>query len=72
MDRHEMDFLEPNCPFIIIRKLTVEVIEKAIRAHTQDNAYWLKLHHFLESLKSDMFNKSQEDQDTAYDSFNID
>ena len=67
MNRQEMDFLEPGCPFIIVRKLTIEVIEKAIHAHTQDNAYWLKLHHFSESIKSDMFNELQEDQDKADD-----
>ena len=67
MNRQEMDFLEPGCPFIIVRKLTIEVIEKEIHAHTQDNAYWLKLHHFSESIKSDMFNELQEDQDKADD-----
>ena len=71
MNQHEMDFLEPGCPFIIVRKLTMEVIEKAIHAHTQDNAYWLKLHHFSESIKSDMFNKLQEDQDKAHDAFSL-
>ena len=56
MNRHEMDFLEPGCPFIIVRKLTMEVIEKAIHAHTQDNAYWLKLHHFSSFIEPGMFN----------------
>jgi len=50
----------------------MEVIEKAINAHTQDNAYWLKLHHFSGSIKSDMFKKLQEDQDKAHDSLGID
>jgi hypothetical protein len=72
MNRHEMDFLEPGCPFIIVRKLTMEVIEKAIHAHTQDDAYWLKLHHFSGSIESDMFDKLQEDQDKLDDSFDID
>ena len=62
MNRHEMDFLEPGCPSIIVRKLTMEVIEKAIHGHTQDNAYWLKLHHFSACIKSDMFNELQEDE----------
>jgi len=70
-NRHGMDFLEPGCPFIIVRKLTMEVIEKAIDPYTQDNAYWLKLHHFSGSIKSDMFKKLQEDQDKAHDSFDI-
>lgn len=71
MNRHEMDFLEPGCPFIIVRKLTMEIIEKAIDAHTQDNAYWLKLHHFSGSIESDMFKKLQEDDDKLYDSLDI-
>ena len=72
MNRHEMDFLEPGCPFIIVRKLTVEVIEKAIHAHTQDDAYWLKLHHFSGDIKSDIFNTLQEDEHKADNSFDID
>ena len=54
---YEMDFLEPGYPFIIVKKLTMEVIEKAIYAHTQGNAHWSKLHHFSRSIKSGMFNK---------------
>jgi hypothetical protein len=72
MNQHEMDFLEPGCPFIIVRKLTMEVIKKAIHAHTQYDAYWLKLHHFSGSIESDMFDKLQEDQDKLHDSFDID
>jgi hypothetical protein len=68
MNRHETDFMEPGCLFIIVRKLTMEVIEKAIHAHIQDDAYWLKLHHFSGSIKSEMFNKLQEDRDKRYDS----
>ena len=71
MNRNEMDCLEPGCPFIIVKKLTIEVIEKVIHAHTQDNAYWLKLHHFSGSIKSDMFNKLQKDQDKTDDYFDI-
>ena len=49
----------------------MEVIEKAIHTHTQDNAYWLKLHHFSGSIKSDMFTQLQEDQENAQDSVDI-
>ena len=63
MNKNEMDFLEPGCPFIIVRKLKMEVILKAIHAHVRENAYWLKLHHLLASIDSDMFDKLQKDQD---------
>lgn len=72
MNRRKMDFLGPGCPFIVVRKLTMEVIEKAIHAHTQDDAYWLKLHHFSESIESDMFNKLQEEEEKAYINLKID
>ena len=39
MNQHGMHFLEPGYPFIIVRNLTMEVIEKAIHAHTQNNVY---------------------------------
>lgn len=74
MNRHEMDFLEPGCPFVIVIKLTVEVIEKAIHAHAQNDAYWLKLHHFSQSIESAVFRKLleelakiREDEDKARD-----
>lgn len=69
MNRHEMDFLEPGYPFIIDRKLTMEVIKKAIHSDTQDDAYWLKLDHFSVSIKNDIFKKLQEDEDKAYAPF---
>lgn len=71
MNRDGMDFLEPGCLFLIVKELTIEVIEKAIHAHTQDNAYWLKLHHFSGSITNDMFKKLQEDEDRMHDSFDI-
>lgn len=70
MNKNEMDFLEPGCPFIIVRKLTMEVIEKAIHAHAQDDGYWLKLNHFSGTIDSGMFDKLQEDQDKESDSCN--
>ena len=45
MDEMKSDFLEAGCPFIIVKKLTKEVIEQAIKSFAKDDAYWLKLHH---------------------------
>jgi hypothetical protein len=72
MEKNEENFIEPGYPFIIVRKLTMEIIEKAIHDHTRDNAYWLKLHHFSGSIDSDMFDKLQEDQDKLHNSFDVD
>lgn len=71
MNRHGMDFLEPGCPWIIVRELTMEVIEKAIHAHTRDNAYGLKLYHFSESIPNDMFTTLQDYEDKENDFLGI-
>jgi hypothetical protein len=42
MDRGEIYFLGPGCSFIIVKKLTKEIIEEAVETFVENNAYWLK------------------------------
>lgn len=44
MDNEKSDFLSPGDPMIIVRKLTKEVVEKAIQAYAEDQAYYLKFY----------------------------
>jgi len=44
MDYEKSDFLSPGDPMIIVRKLTKEVVEKAIEAYAEDEAYNLKFY----------------------------
>lgn len=44
MDNEKSDFLSPGDPMIIVRKLTKEVVEKAIEAYAEDKAYYLKFY----------------------------
>lgn len=47
MDKEKMDYEEPGYPFIIVNKLTKEIIEQAIKAFAQEaDRYWLKIYHF--------------------------
>jgi hypothetical protein len=48
MNNEKSDFLSPGDPMIIVRKLTKEVVEKAIEAYAEDEAYYLKFYaaHF--------------------------
>jgi len=62
-----MNFLEPGCLFIIVRKLTMKIIEKVINAYLQNDAYWLKLDNFSTNIDNDMFNRLQKDQDKESD-----
>ena len=44
MDNEKSDFLSPGEPMIIVRKLTKEVVEKAIEAYAENDAYYLKFY----------------------------
>lgn len=44
MDYEKSDFLSPGHPMIVVRKLTKEVVEKAIKAYAEDEAYYLKFY----------------------------
>ena len=48
MDNEKSDFLSPGDPMIIVRKLTKEVVEDAIRVYAENNGYYLKFYaaHF--------------------------
>lgn len=59
MDKDEMDFLEPGEPFVIVRRLTKEIIEEGMKSYAENNAYWLKLHTFAGEVDMATFNKLQ-------------
>ena len=44
MDNEKSDFLSAGDPMIIVKKLTKEVLEKAIQAYAEDDAYYLKFY----------------------------
>jgi len=39
MDKERINYFEPGCPFIIVKKLTKEIISEAIKAYASDEAY---------------------------------
>lgn len=53
MNKEKMQFFEPGHPFILVQKLTNEIIEQAIKA------YWLKFYHFAGKIDIAVFNKLQ-------------
>ena len=61
MDKEKMNFSEPGDPFIIVRKLTKEIIEEAIQAYAENDAYWLKFYHFGGEVDMAVFNQLQTD-----------
>jgi hypothetical protein len=50
MDKEKMNYYGPAYPFIIVNKLTPEIIEQAVKNLAEDeddgDAFWLKVYHF--------------------------
>ena len=44
MENEKSDFLSPEDPIVIIKKMTKEVAEEAIQAYAEDDAYCLKFY----------------------------
>ena len=59
MDKERMNYFEPGYPFIIVKKLTKEIISEAIQAYASDEAYWLKLYHFAGKVDTAVVNQLQ-------------
>ena len=59
MDKEKTNFSEPGDPFIIVRKLTKEIIEEAVKAYAENDAYWLKFYHFAGEVDTTVFNQLQ-------------
>lgn len=59
MDKDKMNYFEPGSPFIIVKKLTKEIITEAIEAYASDDAYWLRFYHFAGKIDTAVFNKLQ-------------
>ena len=59
MDKHKTNFSASGEPFIIVRKLTKEVIEEAVKAYAENGAYWLKFYHFAGEVAVSIFNELQ-------------
>jgi hypothetical protein len=56
---NKMNYFEPGYPFIIIKKLTKNIIAKATEAYASDDTYWLKLYHFAGEVDTAIFNNLQ-------------
>ena len=59
MEKSKSDFLEPQYPYIIVSKLTDEIIKAAIQAYidTEDDSFWLKFYHITATLNIEDINE---------------
>jgi len=61
MEKDKVNFYGLGLPWIIVQKLTKEIIQEAIKAYMNDQpeGYWLKLYHFATDIDIAVFNQLQ-------------
>jgi hypothetical protein len=61
IEKDKVNFYGPGLPWIIVQKLTKEIIQEAIKAYIDDKpeGYWLKLYHFATDIDIAVFNQLQ-------------
>jgi hypothetical protein len=63
MAQEKINYIKPQSPIIIVKKLTKQIIEEAILAYAENDAYWLKLCHFGHLIDISVLNQLQEEWD---------
>ena len=70
MEKFKSNFVPPSYPYIIVSKLTDDIIRAAIQEFidTKEDSYWLKLYHMTATLKIEdineiLYRKEKEDTD---------
>lgn len=73
MEKDKVNFYGPGLPWIIVQKLTKEIIQEAIKAYIDDKpeGYWLKLYHFATDIDIDVFNQIQAQEIKESAQFNL-
>lgn len=63
MDQEKSNFLDKEKfsmgLWIVVRKLTQEIITETFEAYAENDAFWLKLHHFASRIDSSLFDELQ-------------
>lgn len=73
MEKDKVNFYGPGLPWIIVKKLTKEIIQEAIKAYIDDKpeGYWLKLYHFATDIDISVFNQIQDQEIKESVQFNL-
>ena len=57
MEQEKINFIMPDNPKIIIKKLTEQIVREVIQAYAENNGYWLKLCQFGDDIDISVLNK---------------
>ncbi len=60
MDQEKLNYFSTGHPFIIVKELTEEIIEEAVKAYAEENdGYWLKWYNFVGKIDKTVFDELQ-------------
>ena len=64
MKKDKINFFEPGPPWVIVQKLTTEIIHEAVEAYMNDrpDGYWLKLSYFGNDIDISVFDQLQAEE----------
>lgn len=73
MEKDKVNFYGPGLPWIIVQKLTTEIIHEAVEAYMNDrpDSYWLKLYHFATDIDITVFDQLQAEEVEQSNKYNI-
>ena len=73
MEKDKVNFYGPGLPWIIVQKLTKEIIHEAIKAYIDDQpeGYWLKLYYFAPDIDIAVLNHLQAQEIKESAQFNL-
>ena len=68
MRKDRTNVYSPGLPWIIVRKITKEVIEEAIKIYMDDkpNGYWFKLYHFVYDIDISVLDRLKAERIKSY------
>ena len=74
MEKDQVNFYEPGLPWIVVQKLTKEIIQEAIEAYIEDrpDGYWFKLYHFALDIDIAVLNQLQAQEIEDYEAYMYD
>lgn len=61
MEQEKINFIMPDTPKIIVKKLTEQIVREAIEAYAENDGYWLKLCQFGDDIDISVLNKLEEE-----------
>lgn len=72
MEQEKINFIMPDTPKIIVKKLTEQIVREAIEAYAENDGYWLKLCQFGDDIDISVLNKLEEEHHKEWEGWEED